>query len=236
MIKPFSAPLLFAHELAAQTVVSTGGTALLWKPKNGKFIVSGAHVWREFEERQKKVEGRIAIVLGMAGNVVSLAGVQPVDINDDLDIVVLPAPTDIEDRLGKKKFYETPSWPARPARDGETVGILGFPGELRRTQGFTLETNSFYYENTCAVSVRGTNMLIGGFQAEPPVTVVHVSEPTNSVESFGGISGAPVFALRDGAPTWVGVVKRGAEGRGIEAGIQASPSHLVREDGRILVH
>lgn len=114
---------------------------------------------------------------------------------------------------------------------GETLGILGFPGELRRPTGFTVETNSFYYENTAAVSARG--ILIGAFQAEPPVTVTHINRAVSPVKDFGGISGAPVFALRGGQPAWVGVVKRGADASGIAAGLQTTPSHFIQANGKL---
>jgi hypothetical protein len=233
MIKPFSAPLLFLHEHAKQKLWGCGGTALLWQTLEGRFIVGAAHVWRELVNQRDNRRGRMSICLGMGQRVISLLEAEPVDINDDLDIVVLHAPAEIDERMGKKAFYRTDIWPLPPAADGETLGVLGFPGELRRPTGFTVETNSFYYENTCAVSTRGTTLLIGAFQEEPPVTRNHIDRAVRPVKDFGGISGAPVFALRGGRPVWVGVIKRGAAGSGIHAGLQASPSHLVQANGKL---
>lgn len=231
LIKPFSVPLLFIHEHAARSLWCCGGTALLWQSLEGRFVVSGAHVWRELARLREERRGRMSICLGMGQRVVSLLEEDPVSIDDELDLVVLRAPAGIDERMGKKQFYRTNAWPLAPAVDGETLGVLGYPGELRHPQEFTVETNSFYYENSCAVSGRG--ILIGAFQSEPPVTVVHVNRAVKPVKDFGGISGAPVFALRDGRAAWVGVVKRGAAGSGIEAGIQASPSHWLQADGKI---
>ena len=233
MIKPYSVPLLFAHEQAPKSLWCCGGTALLWQSLEGKFIVSGAHVWRELVKQRDQLRGRMSIFIGMAPKVVSLLEVEPVSIDDELDIVVLPAPGITDDRLGKKKFYQTRAWPLAPAIHGETLGTLGFPGEAREPRQFTVETNSFYYENSCAVSTSGANLLIGAFSSEPPMTVVHVNRATKPIANFGGISGAPVFALRAGKPIWVGVIKRGSAGRGIDAGLQATPSHFVQADGTI---
>lgn len=231
MIKPYSAPLLFLYEEAKQELGGCGGTALLWQTLEGRFIVGAAHVWRELVRQRDSRRGRMSICVGMGQRVVSLLEAEPLDISDELDLVVLRAPSEIANRMGKKAFYRTNVWPLPSALDGETLGVLGFPGELRRPNGFTVETNSFYYENTCAVSTR--TILIGAFQKEPPETVVHIDRAVNPVKDFGGISGAPVFALRGGNPVWVGVVKRGAEGPGVEAGLQASPSHFVQADGKL---
>jgi hypothetical protein len=232
MIKPYSVPLLFLHEHAQEQLTSCGGTALLWQSMEGRFIVGAAHVWQELIARRDQLRGRMSICIGMGQRVVSLLDIEPVDIDDELDIVVLRAPAEIDERMGKKSFYRANKWPLPPATDGETLGVLGFPGELRTPTGFTVETNSFYYENTCHVSVRGT-LLIGAFPEEPPEIVVHVDFPVNPVKSLGGISGAPVFALRDGQPVWVGVVKRGPEGDGATAGLQATPSHFIQANGKL---
>ncbi len=233
MIKPFSVPLLFAHETAPNSLSCCGGSALLWQSLEGRFIVSGAHVWRELVRLRDERRGRRTILIGLAPKVVSLLGVEPVDIDDELDLVVLPAPSAVEACLGKKRFYQTRRWPLAPAVENETLGVLGFPGEVRRPRQYAIETNSFYYENACAVSARGSSLLLGAFSPEPPVTVVHVNRATKPVTAFGGISGAPVFALRAGQPAWVGVIKRGAAGRGVEAGLQATPSGFIQAGGTI---
>lgn len=233
MIKPYSVPLVYAHERAPNTLWCCGGTALLWQSLEGKFIVSAAHVWRGLVQQRDQLHGRMSIFIGLAPKVVSLLEAEPISIDDNLDLVVLRAPPETDGQLGKKAFYQTRTWPLAPAADRETLGVLGFPGEIRRSQQFTVETESFYYENTCAVSSRGTNLLIGAFAKEPPMTVVHVDHPVPPITDFGGISGAPAFALRDGRPVWVGVVKRGAAGQGVAAGLQATPCHLVQADGAI---
>lgn len=230
-VKPFSAPLLFLHEHGKEKLQGCGGTALLWQTLEGRFIVSAAHVWEGLVKERDARGGRMSICVGMGQKVVSLLETEPADISDELDLVVLRAPPEIADRMGKRAFYRTNTWPLPPATDGETLGVLGFPGELRKPTGFTVETNSFYYENTCAVSAR--SILIGAFQEEPPVTVTHIDRAVKPLKSFGGISGAPVFALRGSQPVWVGVLKRGAEGAGIEAGLQATPSHFIQADGML---
>jgi len=233
MVKPFSVPLLFLHEKAENELWGCGGTALLWQNVEDRFIVGAAHVWNELVKQRDARSGRMSICVGMGNRVVSLLDAEPVDLSKELDLVILRAPPNIEERMGKKAFYRTNTWPLTPAQDGETVGALGYPGELRTPTGFTIETNSFYYENTCAVSTRG--LLIGAFQEEPHVTVTHIDRPVEPVRDFGGMSGAPVFALRGGQPVWVGVLKRGAEGSGIEAGLQATPIHFIQADGTIPV-
>jgi len=233
MIKPFSAPFLFLHEHTKNKLAGCGGTAFLWQTMEGKFIVSAAHVWLELVKQRDARRGRMSIGIGMHPRVVSLLEAEPVDINEELDLVVLRAPAEITERMGNKAFYRTNTWPLAPALDGETLGVLGFPGELRRPRGLTIETNSFYYENMCAVSAR--SILIGAFQDELPVTVTHTDRAVKPMKSFGGISGAPVFVLRAGQPVWVGVVKRGAAGSGAEAGLQATHAHFIQTDGRLCV-
>jgi hypothetical protein len=230
-IKPFSAPLLFLHEHTKKKLWICGGTALLWQTLEGRFIVSAAHVWRGLVKERDGRRGRMSICVGTGQRVVSLLEAEPIDISDELDLVVLRAPPEIDERIGKKAFYRTNTWPLAQAMDGETLGVVGFPGELRRPTGFSVETNSFYYQNTCAVSAR--TILIGAFPEEPPEIVTHVSRSVKSLKNFGGISGAPVFALRGDQPVWVGVLKRGAEGSGIEAGIQATPSNFIHANGRL---
>ena len=233
MIKPHSVPLVYAHERAAGALWCRGGIALLRQSLEGKFIVSAAHVWRGLVAHRDQLRGRMSIFIGLAPKVVSLLEAEPISIDDDLDIVILRAPPKTDALLGKKAFYQTLTWRQVPAADGETLGVLGFPGEICRSQQFTVEMESFYYENTCAVSSRGTNLLIGAFAAEPPVTVVHVDHPVSAIMDFGGLSGAPAFALRDGKPVWVGVVKQGAADKGISAGLQATLCHYVRADGTL---
>ncbi len=228
----FSSPILFIDERADNTLSAIGGTALFWQSIEGKFVITAWHVWSELVRQSHLPGGRMSVGIPIGAKVISLLDAKIVDHDEDLDIAVLFCPGFQKIDMSNKAFHQTTSWPPTPPHDEETVGFIGFPGELRKVRGMTLTCPSIYWEGPCQIGKSGSYLMLGA-PFLPRRRVDHVPNAPE-VSDIGGVSGAPVFALRNGSPQLIGLVKRGTEKAGLESSIQVTPIYRIRSDGKIL--
>ena len=237
-IRKYSTPLLYAEEIEAShhQIDVIGGSALLWECNGQRFIVTNAHVWIELATRHaKQVDKRRSVCANLGLGLISLNGATVVDINEELDLAVITHPefSGLDLSTGTKSFYKASNWPPSPAVEGENVGFIGFAGQYRKTEGFTMITDSFYHEEACNIAVGRRKILMGAFRDREPEIRKHAPNVEN-LKDAGGASGAPVFALRAEGPVWIGTVGRGTEQAGSQTSYQATPSNLIRSDGTII--
>lgn len=88
----------------------------------------------------------------------------------------------------------------------------------------------FWAHKRWSVSATGTRLLLDGHSGRSEITYFTDSPPKSL--AFPGISGAPLFVLRD-TVDWVGVVRSGCGDPPNVYSIQATPSDFIDPDGKI---
>jgi hypothetical protein len=228
--RQYCVPLIFAEQLADGSIFSTGGTALLLETDSARFLVTAEHVWSELVERSKAAEGRMTIMISNGQRYLSVTDATIVDESDD--VVVLRSDRLTGGNLVKNLFYRPAEWPIPALREGETVGITGFPGDYRTVKNYDLNPGSWHIECPCVVGSAGRYLIPGINLGGERESVLHVESPP-PLEDIGGTSGAPVFAWRDGRAVLVGIVTDGTQGAGVQSTIWISPLVGLNRDGRL---
>jgi hypothetical protein len=209
----------------------TGGSALLWETICGRFFVTACHVWRGLAElTQGRSAERRLLTYDLNGPVL-IHLPRLIDESEELDIAVFDV-TGIEDFTpAGKTFLQTPSWPAPPAQSGETIVGCGYPADLRAFVNGQWEQNILAWAHRgCTVSESGRRLLLDAHSGKGEASCFTKEKPR--ALGLPGISGAPLFALRD-TLDWVGVVRSGCGTPPNGYSIQATPSGFVTPDGHI---
>lgn len=158
---------------------------------------------------------------------------QLVDIDDDLDLAVFTVNGIRDFNPNGKEFFKTLGWPTPSAEPNDMVVGCGYPGDLRIKRPGHLELQMIFWANmSCSTSATGRRILLSGTTGNG-VGYYHTNARPKHL-GLPGISGAPIFALRETTLDWVGIVSSGA-GKPMEGhSIQAVPSRFVGSDGQIL--
>jgi hypothetical protein len=107
----------------------------------------------------------------------------------------------------------------------------GYPGKGRKYEDGRWEFQILVWAHReCSVSQSGTRLLLDAQGGKGKATYFTKSKPEEW--ALPGISGAPLFALRN-TLDWVGVVRSGCGEPLHRYSIQATPSELIGPDGRI---
>jgi hypothetical protein len=155
-----------------------------------------------------------------------------IDFSHALDLVTFAASEDEVRRLGTGVHFSSPPWPPAPPEQGKGVFFGGFPGSDRlHEEG---RVNWGFGWGLMPVEVVEHNRLVIRFDHERWVQPKDVPLPPPGT-SWGGLSGAPLFAVvRTALLTWrlVGVVKEFHQTDYLEL-LYAIPIEFVRPDGTI---
>jgi hypothetical protein len=116
---------------------------------------------------------------------------------------------------------------------------------VRQSSDKIMFCDSLYMEGNCDVSASGQVMMFAPDKTEslcklsPNPSASHPFAYANKKEILSnfpkelhGISGSPLFALVNGEPSWVGVIKEGT-GDCDKFCVRITPSNAIRVDGRI---
>ena len=229
-IKPSSTPILIVTNDANSKIKVNGGTGLLWQAGEKRFVVTAAHVARKILELGAKGEP-LGVCIHTGAKALSLFEGWVIDIDEDLDIAILwTARLDTVELVGKA-FYQAKCWPPREIQDGDLLGFIGFPGELRVVDDQRIMPDSMYVERPCAISKYGSSILLGGGQE--PVEIEAYVPNVKLAYDLGGISGAPAFIMRPDGPEWVAVVRQGPKEDDLSVGMLLTLARLIGEDGKI---
>lgn len=198
----------------------------------GRFFVTACHVWRDLWKLIQESAGQyVLIVHDVAG---TLRITQPILIDEceELDLAVITFDGIKDYAPGGKAFLQALRWPMTPAQPGEFVVGCGYPGDARIFRSGQWEQQILFWAfKHFALSKSGNRLLLDGQSGAGEVSFFTRRKPGNW--GLPGISGAPLFVLRD-TITWVGTVRSGA-GKIIGGhSIQATPSGFVRPDGQIV--
>jgi len=233
-IQGYGAPLLFVEEIQAHHTSVIGGTGLFLQTPHGRFFLTALHVWTAFLRRANEDGGRAAIVIPDGDTFISLRDALIAGEDHDRDLVLLKSETLSRRHLKTKMFYSPKNWPIPAPRDKETLGFIGYPGEIRKTKGLGIAVASWYLEHPCWIGASGRCLIPGTNLGEERVQVNHVPDPPE-IASVGGSSGAPVFALRDGTPILVGIVTDGSSDQGLQSTLQVETLGHLAPDGSFSV-
>lgn len=151
--------------------------------------------------------------------------------SEELDLAVFTAPGIKEFNLHGKEFLKNLNWPCQPAQEYEIVVGGGYPGNMRTFENGVWNYRMLIWAHMRSViSSTGTQLLLNGQPDKGDLT--DFSSGPLSVPELPGISGAPLFVLRD-TLVWVGIVKNGCGDPRKGYTILATPSGYVSPDGSI---
>jgi hypothetical protein len=189
----FSRPVYFGsqHENAYDLNVNSG-TGCLLRLDGRYFGVTCHHVLAAYRERKANEE----VEFFYFGE----APIDPeallIDESERLDLVTfdLSSVIGFSDRLMPVNFYEPRVWPPGDVAEQDIISFVGFPGEWRQQAGrFDLEFASFSHSATYIESV-GEEHLCAHVALEESTFLIRTRETTGFA---GGLSGSPVFVLRN---------------------------------------
>jgi hypothetical protein len=210
-----------------------GGTALLWQTIEGRFFVTACHVWRDILTLLRHPSGKYHLIVHNIDGMFRITKPILVDECEELDLAVFTVDGIKDYTPGGKAFLQSLTWPIAPIGENERVLGCGYPGDARIFKNGQFDQHIlFWIHKRCSVSKSGTRTLLDGQTGRSKVSYFTADEP----EDWGlpGISGAPLFALRENALQWVGTVRSGVGKVAEPHSIQATPSVFVGSDGRIV--
>lgn len=202
-----------------------GGSACTISTPHGDFWITCEHVLTGMQRAQEQTPGSLLVgTLNLWP--LCLDPITIITCDEEWDIAVfqapkahnaLPPPSNWVPRWFKPKF------PLEAPQAGDEVVIFGFPGE-GRIEG--QQDHVFIGAIVDDVSDRKCVLM-----PENPRVVSSARSNLLRVDSgMGGISGGPVFLLRDGVPSLCGLVSNGERADGF---IMAALLHTLQPDGKI---
>src|SRR5213596_2792219 len=88
-----------------------GGSAFLWQSDRGKFLVTAHHVWAAFCDLIRERPGRCLIFYLDGNHAIPIFRVEPVSLDQDLDLAVLAGPGIENLQLDEKAFFPQTRYP-----------------------------------------------------------------------------------------------------------------------------
>lgn len=202
---PIQAAALDPRE--AGRIKFVGGSALLWQTMEGRFFVTACHVWRDLWKLIQESAGKYSLIVHDIVGILRITQPILVDECEELDLAVITFDGIKDYAPGGKAFLQTLRWPTVPAQPGEIVVGCGYPGDARIFRSGQWEQKILFWAfKHFALSKSGTRLLLDGQAGTGEIAYFTKSKPGNW--GLPGISGAPLFVLRD-TIDWIGTVRSG---------------------------
>lgn len=230
-IKPCIAPLIIYPKRSNIRADNwkCGGTCFFVKSEAITFLVTAAHVYDEVENCGTEFYPLILPV----------NGAEPVDISkwrmisksEFIDIAVVEVPPSFSlSSIGKDAFTYNSS-PKTRAAVNESVFFMGYPGEHRTADSKSLTARI----TPCMDFVTSVNdrafFMSDDFRERKSSSF---DPEFSQIGSFGGLSGSPMLAVRDGIFNLVGVFIEGAfQSEGIHSPFKGAHFDFVNADGSL---
>lgn len=233
LIRPYCVPLHgVAHEPnSTGRAKFMGGSALLWETICGRFFVTAAHVWRRLAELTQGSSAESRLITYDVNGPLLIHGPRLIDQSEELDIAIFDVPGIKDFDPAGKAFLRTPGWVTAPAKSGEMIVGCGYPGAGRKfRQGRWQLDILVWAHRRCTVSESGRLLRLDGGHSEKGEARYFTREKPEL--ALPGISGAPLFAVRD-TLDWIGIVRSGCGTPLKGYSILATPSAFVGADGHI---
>jgi hypothetical protein len=204
-----------------------GGSACTISTPHGDFWLTCEHVLTGMQRAQKKKPDSLLVgTLNMWP--LCLDPIEVISSNEEWDIAVFRAPqahNAIQPPSSWIPRWFKPKFPLEKPQPGDQVVIFGFPGE-GRLEG--RQDHVFIFAMVNDVTDRKCVLMPN----EPRAVSNSHSRLLRADSGMGGISGGPVFLLRDGVPSLCALVSNGERADGF---IMASLLYRLHPDGRLLV-
>ena len=205
-----------------------GGSAFLWQSDRAKFLVTAHHVWAEFRDRILERPGRFLIFCLDRDHAIPIFGIEPVSVDQDLDLAVLAGPGIENLKLDEKAFFRQPPYPRSEVSTGDRLALCGYPKDLRIAERPCNTIGIVYMQGSAIVGAAGLTIRMLG---NSPNKFRSAAVPSLASFELPGASGGPVFAFRDWGIEWVGIVSAG--GGPPHYDVIIAPSRFIGEDGTI---
>lgn len=205
-----------------------GGSAFLWQSDRAKFLVTAHHVWAAFRDRILERPGRCLIFYLDRDHAIPIFGVEPVSVDQDLDLAVLTGPGIENLKLDEKAFFRQPPYPRSEVSTGDRLALCGYPKDLRIAERPYNTIGIVYMQGSAIVGAAGLTIRMPG---NPPNKFRSTAVPSLSSFELPGTSGGPVFAFRPWGIDWVGIVSAVAGPPHYDVII--APSRFIGDDGKI---
>jgi len=205
-----------------------GGSAFLWQSDRAKFLVTAHHVWAEFRDRILERPGRFLIFCLDRDHAIPIFGIEPVSVDQDLDLAVLAGPGIENLKLDEKAFFRQPPYPRSEVSTGDRLALCGYPKDLRIAERPCNTIGIVYMQGSAIVGAAGLMIRMPG---NPPNKFRTAAVPSLASFELPGTSGGPVFAFRPWGIDWVGIVSESAGPPHYDVII--APSRFISDDGKI---
>jgi len=205
-----------------------GGSAFLWQSDRAKFLVTAHHVWVEFRDRILERPGRFLIFCLDRHHAIPIFGIEPVSVDQDLDLAVLAGPGIENLKLDEKAFFRQPPYPRSEVSTGDRLALCGYPKDLRIAERPCNTIGIVYMQGSAIVGAAGLMIRMPG---NPPNKFRTAAVPSLASFELPGTSGGPVFAFRPWGIDWVGIVSESAGPPHYDVII--APSRFISDDGKI---
>ena len=205
-----------------------GASALLWQSDRGKFLITAHHVWAAFHDRILERPGRCLIFYLDRDHAIPIFGVEPVSLDEDLDLAVFAGPGIDNLKPGEKAFFRQPPYPRSEVATGDRLALCGYPKDLRISEKPYETIGIVYMQGPAIVGAAGLTIRMPG---NPPNKFRSAAVPSLASFELPGTSGGPVFAFRPWGIEWVGIVSEG--GGPPHHDVMIAPSRFIGDDGKI---
>lgn len=220
--------LVYPSEAKCPSQWLTGGTGMLVRSNQNRFLITADHVIKEIERLQG--ERLITVMTGGEGHEMRplLIG-KPIDRDDSVDICTLQISDEFDPVHIGKQFLEFPAVPARRAAVGEAALILGYASGHREGGENWLKCRWLPVHDFITESGPRRFTLADEVQERQ---IIRNPENLSFPEHLGGMSGSPVFRSESGRLTdFIGIFVEGA--KGINGMLFASHADFVLPDGSL---
>ena len=151
------------------------------------------------------------------------------DRDNFVDICTIEVPADFDESCLNKQFFDLIDWPHQAASENDVGFIIGFPGQHRSGEERSVITRILpICDFVTDVGPRKFTIADEHNERQVLLDLAKLGVP----ETYGGMSGSPVFRLREmGRPDFIGVFTSGSDG--INAAFFCSHANFIASDGRL---
>jgi len=227
----FAEPVLFGSSpVHGATSKLNNGTASLINFGNGPIAITCYHVIEPYKESIRQHSESIFQI----GNLKFDPLAQIIDESESLDIVTISIKHDqLEELLDKenkdKLIFEPHKWPPNEVKESDFVAFGGYPGEWREQISRNELIFDTYSSGACRVASITDDHFVCQFEREYWIKTLDFKGSEN-LRCLGGMSGGPVFILREIYWEFVGIIYEFSATFEL---MFIRPARLINSDGSI---
>ena len=201
-----SVPIYFWKRSLSKLTVTPCATALRLGTGKKQLYITCQHVWQQFlEYKSNNSDAFLGAVI--EGDICEIKVTACIDNCANVDIAVLDIaepPTSIHGLpVTTEQFYSGKSQPLLTPTEGEMVVVAGYPAHLRKLEHNIL-SNDLLFLFLNVTKVAPTRI----YCADGPGERLK-SDGTQSAAPLNGMSGSPVYIVRENQPCLVGIFTDG---------------------------